>query len=243
MEHAGTSRARWWLPPAVRLLVVAGALAVAAVGIWLALDTVDAPNARQLLSDYGYWGVALGAYGDSFGLPSSGEVVLLLASAASAAATGTFSLPVVIAVAWGFAVLGDACAYALGRAAGPRVLRMFGVGEDSTVHGFMDRHGSRAVVAARLIAGIRTKVAVVSGSTRMPFHRYVVADAAGAALWAVAVGLLGYLFSSSVERLVDGFGNVSGGLGKAALVVAGMAVTYLAFRYVRSFHPSRRGGG
>jgi membrane protein DedA with SNARE-associated domain len=169
--------------------------------------------------------------------------VLLLGSAASAAAAGTFSLPVVIAVAWGFAVLGDACAYTLGRAAGPRVLRTFGVGEDSTVHGFMDRHGSRAVVAARLVAGIRTKVAVVSGSTRMPFHRYVLADAAGAALWAVAVGLLGYLFSSSVEELVDGFGSVSGGLGKAALVVVGLLVAYLAFRYVRSFKPSRREQG
>ena len=97
-------------------------------------------------------GVAIGAFGDSFGLPSSGEIVLLLASAASAASASRFGLPVVIAVAWGFAVIGDATAYAIGRAAGPRVLHRFGVHEDSAVHGFMDRHGARAVAAGRLVS-------------------------------------------------------------------------------------------
>jgi len=240
VRNAPPDDGRWWLPPVLRLLALLAALAAAAFVLWMVLRNVDAPSARNLISDYGYWGVALGAFGDSFGLPSSGEVVVLLASAGAAAATATFSLPVVIAVAWAFAVAGDACAYTIGRVAGPRVLHRFGVHEDSAVHTFMDRHGVRAVAVARLVAGIRTKVAIVSGSTQMPFHRYVIADAIGAAIWAIAVGLLGYLFSSSVNSLIDRFGSASGVLGMVAIVIVALVVAYLAYRYVRGHDPARK---
>jgi membrane protein DedA with SNARE-associated domain len=231
---------RWWLPPVLRLLALLAALAAGAFLIWMVLRNVDAPSAGTLLSDYGYWGVALGAFGDSFGLPSSGEVVLLLASAAAAASSAHFNLPLVIAVAWAFAVAGDACAYAAGRVAGPRLLRRFGVSDRSAAHRFMERHGARAVTVARLVAGIRTKVAVVSGSTKMPFHRYVIADGIGAAIWAVTVGMVGYLFSSSVNRLVDKFGSATGVLGTVAVVVVVAVGGYLAYRYVRKHDPARR---
>jgi membrane protein DedA with SNARE-associated domain len=215
MEQTIPATSRWWVPPVIKLLLLFGALAAAGVAIWLAVRNVNAPSASELLNDYGYLGVAVGAFADSFGLPSSGEVVLLLASAASAAAT----------------------AYVIGRAAGPRVLHRFGVGEDSAVHGFMERHGMRAVAAGRLVAGIRTKLAVVSGSTRMPVHRYMIADAIGAAVWAVSVGLLGYLFSSSVNRLVDRFGSASHVLGVVAVAVVAVAAVYLSVRYVLRHRP------
>ena len=237
MEQTIPATSRWWVPPVIKLLLVFGALAAAGVAIWLAVRNVSAPSASELLNDYGYLGVAVGAFADSFGLPSSGEVVLLLASAASAASSSHFSLPAVIAVAWAFAVLGDATAYVIGRAAGPRVLNRFGVGEDSAVHGFMERHGMRAVAAGRLVAGIRTKLAVVSGSTRMPVHRYMIADAIGAAVWAVSVGLLGYLFSSSVNRLVDRFGSASHVLGVIAVALVAVAAVYLSVRYVLRHRP------
>jgi membrane protein DedA with SNARE-associated domain len=237
--EATRSPARWWVPPVLRLAGLFAALAVAGLAIWLALRQVDAPGASSLIGDYGYLGVAIGAFGDSFGLPSSGEVVLLLASAASAASSSNFSLPLVIAVAWGFAVAGDACAYTIGRAAGPRLLRRFGVHDDSAVHGFMDRHGARAVVVGRLIAGIRTKLAIVSGSTRMPMHRYVIADGIGAAIWAVGVGLLGYAFSSSVERLTSRFGSASHAIGLVAILVVAVLAAYLSVRYVLRHRPSQ----
>jgi membrane protein DedA with SNARE-associated domain len=237
MQAVRTPSRRWWLPPVLRLAALLAAVAAAALAIWLVLRSVDTPGAGSLIEDYGYLGVAIGAFGDSFGLPSSGEVVLLLASAGSAAASSQFSLPLVIAVAWAFAVLGDACAYVIGRAAGPRVLHRFGVHEDSAVHGFMERHGTRAVVIGRLVAGIRTKIAIVSGSTRMPAHRYIIADGIGAAIWAVAVGLVGYVFSSSVESLSGRFGSASHALGIAAIALVAVVVAYLGARYVLRHRP------
>jgi undecaprenyl-diphosphatase len=102
----------------------------------------------------------------------------------------------------------------------------------------MRRYGARAVVVSRLIAGIRTKVAIISGSTEMSLMRYIVADGIGAAIWAVTVGLLGYVFSASVQRLVDGFGSSSGALGSIALVIVGVVGLYLAVRYVLKHRPS-----
>jgi membrane protein DedA with SNARE-associated domain len=238
MDVVTEPNGRWWLPPVLRLAALFGALAAAGLVIWMVARNVDAPSASTLIQDYGYLGVAIGAFGDSFGLPSSGEVVLLLASAAAAASSTHFSLPLVIAVAWGFAIAGDACAYTIGRAAGPRVLKRFGVHEDSSVHTFMERHGVRAVAVGRLIAGIRTKLAIVSGSTRMPFHRYIIADAIGAAVWAVAVGLLGYAFSSSVGNLTSKFGSASTGIGTVAIVLVGVIALFLSVRYVLKHRPA-----
>ena len=229
------------MKPVGRLAALFAAIAAALLAIRLALREVDAPSAGGLIDDHGYVGVAAGAFGDSFGLPSSGEIVLLLASAASAASASNFSLPVVIAVAWSFAVIGDATAYAIGRAAGPRVLRRFGVHEDSAVHGFMDRHGARAVTAGRLVAGIRTKLAIVSGSTGMPFHRYVLADSVGAAVWAVGVGLIGYLFAGSVARLTERFSDAGHWLAVAAFAIMGGAVVWLSIRYVLRHRPATEG--
>jgi membrane protein DedA with SNARE-associated domain len=220
---------------------VVAAIAAAVVAIRLALRQVDAPSAGSLIDDHGYLGVAVGAFGDSFGLPSSGEIVLLLGSATAAASTGHFSLPLVIAVAWGFAVIGDSCAYAIGRTAGPRVLRRFGVHDDSAVHGFMQRHGVRAVAVGRLIAGVRTKLAIVSGSTRMPFHRYVLADGIGAAVWAAGVGLIGYLFASSVAGLTANVSDASRWIGLAAIAIVVVAASWLSVRYVIGQHPATEG--
>jgi membrane protein DedA with SNARE-associated domain len=237
MDAVHSRSRRWWLPPVLRLAALLAAIASALMLAWLLLRHVDLPGAGSMIEDYGYLGVALGAFGDSFGLPSSGEVVLLVASAASAATSSHFSLPAVIAVAWVFAVLGDVCAYAAGRAAGPRLLRRFGVHDDSAMHRFMERHGARAVVVGRLVSGVRTKIAVVSGSTRMPAGRYIIADATGAAIWAVTVGLLGYLFSSSVQSVTDHVGSAGHALGGIALVGVALAGAYISVRYVLRHRP------
>jgi membrane protein DedA with SNARE-associated domain len=237
MDAVTTPNGHWWRPPVLRLCALYGVLAVLGLIVWMVLRQVDLPSAGRLLDDYGYLGVALGAFGDSFGLPSSGEIVMLLASAA-AAGSSHFSLPIVIAVGWAFAVAGDACAYTIGRVAGPRVLKRFGVHEDNSVHQFMERWGVGAVAVGRLVAGIRTKLAIVAGSTRMPFPRYIVADAAGAAVWATGLALIGYFASSSVNSLTDRFGSASSGIGTVAIVVVGIAAAYLSVRYVLKHRPA-----
>ena len=105
----------------------------------------------------------------------------------------------------------------------------------------MQRHGVRAVAAGRLIAGIRTKLAIVSGSTRMPFHRYVLADGIGAAIWASVVGLLGYLFASSVAELTAHFSDASRWVSLAAIATAAVVASWLSVRYVLGHRPATDG--
>jgi membrane protein DedA with SNARE-associated domain len=89
-----------------------------------------------------------------------------------------------------------------------------------------------------LVAGIRTKLAIVSGSTRMPFHRYVLADAAGAAVWAVGVGLTGYLFADAVAHLSERFSDAGHWVAVAAFAVVTGAVVWLSVRYVLRYRPT-----
>jgi membrane protein DedA with SNARE-associated domain len=105
----------------------------------------------------------------------------------------------------------------------------------------MDRYGIGAVVLARSIAGIRTKVAVVSGSTEMPVLRYALADAVGAAIWAIGLGVLGYVFADSVHTLIDRFEASSGTLGAIAIAGVALGALYLSVQYIRSHHPDRQG--
>jgi membrane protein DedA with SNARE-associated domain len=72
----------------------------------------------------------------------------------------------------------------------------------------------------------------------MPFHRYLLADALGAAVWAILVGGLGYLFSSSVSTLINRFGSASHLVGVIAIVAVVALVVYLSVRYVLRFRPA-----
>jgi membrane protein DedA with SNARE-associated domain len=197
------------------------------------LAPMDLPSPSELLRDYGYYGVAAGSYFDSLGLPSSGEVVVLL-GAAAAATTHQLAILPVIAIAWGCAVAGDCTAYLIGRTAGTPVLRRFGVHEETSLHRFVARRGVPTVAGARLVAAFRTKVAIIAGAAHMPFHRYALADAAGALVWATLVGTAGYLGASSVERITSDFGRVSHWLGYAALAVIAALLAFLAVRRLRA---------
>ena len=72
----------------------------------------------------------------------------------------------------------------------------------------------------------------------MPFHRYLLADGIGAAVWAVAVGLLGYLFADSVGRLAARFSAAGHWIGLAAIAVVAVVAVWLSVRYVLGHRPA-----
>jgi membrane protein DedA with SNARE-associated domain len=71
-----------------------------------------------------------------------------------------------------------------------------------------------------------------------PFHRYVLADGIGAAVWASGAGLLGYLFASSVSDLTTRFSDGSRWIGPAAIAIVAVAAAWLSVRYVLGHRPA-----
>jgi undecaprenyl-diphosphatase len=149
-----------------------------------------------------------------------GETSLILAAAL--AAQGQLSLPVVIAVAAGAAILGDNVGYLIGRSALRRLVDRPGrwaAGRRRLVERgdvFFDRRGAAAVFFGRWLPGMRVVTSWLAGADRMPWRRFLLWNALGGIAWATTVGTLAYLLGRSASGSLGAIGFV--GLGVAALV-------------------------
>jgi membrane protein DedA with SNARE-associated domain len=88
------------------------------------------------------------------------------------------------------------------------------------------RHGGKVVFIARFIALLRMVAAILAGVNRMPWSRFVVADAAGGILWATIYGYTAYSFGSAIFHAHGPLGLV--------LLCCGLIAVVLAVRYLRS---------
>jgi membrane protein DedA with SNARE-associated domain len=153
---------------------------------------------------YGYPVLFLGVLLENAGVPVPGEAALLVAGFLASPTGGAhFSLGLVIALAFAAAVLGDNLGFWLGRRlARPRLQRGHGFllltpQALQTAEGYFVRYGTVTVFVARFVAGLRVVTALAAGTAGMPWSRFFLANAAGALVWASAVGLLGYYFGRS----------------------------------------------
>ena len=148
----------------------------------------------RLLHDYGYGLVGLLVCLEAIGLPLPGES-LVIAAALYAGSTHGMNIAAVVAVTAVGAILGSGIGYAIGRSFGFRVLRRYGhyVGltEERLKIGryLFERHGGKVVLLGRFVAFLRNLAALLAGVTQMEWRRFMLANAAGAILWA---GLYGF---------------------------------------------------
>jgi membrane protein DedA with SNARE-associated domain len=184
----------------------------------------------HLIATYGYLAIGVIIALESMGVPLPGETVLVLA--ALYAAHHGLSIPAVVASAAAGAVLGDNVGYWIGREFGYRLLLHYGnrIGLSPSKiklgqYLFL-RHGSKVVFFGRFVAVLRVLAAVLAGINRMDWRRFLLANAAGAILWASAVGFGAYLFGRAVK-------HVTGPLSIALLIV-GLVALVAGLRFVRA---------
>jgi membrane protein DedA with SNARE-associated domain len=119
---------------------------------------------------------------------------------------------------------GDCLGYAIGRSAGPRAIARLQRGPAGRrryewARNRIDRHATLLIVAARYLPGGRVASALATGSMHYPLGRFVLLDAAGAALWAVYSVLIGYVGGATFANEPEKGLLVSFGIG-LALVTA-----------------------
>jgi membrane protein DedA with SNARE-associated domain len=157
---------------------------------------------------------------ESAGALVPGETSLIVAAAL--AAQGRLSLPVVIAVAAGAAIVGDNVGYLIGRRGLRRLIDRPGrwaAGRRRLVERgevFFARRGSAAVFLGRWLPGLRVVASWLAGANRMPWPRFLLWNALGGIAWATTVGALAYVVGRSASGSLGAIGFV--GLGIAALV-------------------------
>jgi len=95
------------------------------------------------------------------------------------------------------AVLGNACGYWIGRAAGPAIFdkprsRLFNPAHVLKTQEFFDKYGNRAIVLGRFVPVVRTFITMMAGVGRMEPKRYLTYSLIGGVAWAAGVTLLGF---------------------------------------------------
>ena len=164
-----------------------------------------------------------------------GDTVLFAAGLLSAqpgSPLSVWALAAVVAVA---AVAGDAVGYWSGRRFGrPWVERRAGRAARHlpAAERFYARWGWSAVVVARFVPWVRTFTPILAGVARMPYPRFVTANAVGALLWAVGLVVLGH-WAYSVPWLRHAAYGVAG-LAVVASVVGTLGGPALARRRARN---------
>lgn len=132
-----------------------------------------------------------------------GEAVLLLAGLA--AHRGWIRLDGAIAAAFAGSLIGDQILFHAGRRWGRRLLegRPIWRSRVDRVHALLGRRRDLFVVGFRFLYGLRTVSPLVIGTGAITSRRFLLLNALGAALWAVAFGLAGYLFGQGIASAAE----------------------------------------
>ena len=130
-----------------------------------------------------------------FGFFLPGDSVLFSAGLV-AASNKSINISLLCLVVFLGAFIGDQTGYVIGRKYGrpyldrkssPRLDRYIARAER-----FYEQSGWWAVVAARYFPWIRTFVPPIAGAAKMPYYKFLTANAVGALLWSVLITLAGY---------------------------------------------------
>lgn len=186
----------------------------------------------HLIQTYGYWLIAGIVLLESMGVPLPGEAVLITASV-YAGTTHDLDIGLVIAATVAGAVIGDNIGYTVGDKLGYRLLLSvaprLGITERKIKLGqYLFRlHGGKVVFFGRFVAILRVLAAFLAGVNRMPWHRFFLANFAGAAVWATTFGLAAYTVGNTIHQVAGPIGAVVLVVAAVALVAAGVLLLSL----------------
>lgn len=186
----------------------------------------------DLADRIGYPAAGLGILIESVGIPFPGETALLIVAAYAGA--GHLAIEWVILAGFIGAAVGGDLGFAIGYFGGrPLVERVFDAlhvrpERLAQAEQFFARHGAKAMFVARFIIGARSYGSMLAGMSRMPFGTFQIFSAAGSAVWAIAIGLLGYFLGNNLGFLEKVVRDV--GLAGAVVAVVVLGIIYVLAR-------------
>ena len=150
-------------------------------------------------------------------------------SAAAEVSDVKLSLPLVVLVSTGMAIIGDQVGYIIGNKAGPAMFnrpksRLFDPAHVVKAQSFFDKYGARTIILARFIPIVRTFAPVVAGVGNMHYRTFVRYNIIGGILWGTGLPLLGYFLG----QFESGKNNIE----IAVLVVVGISVLPVVIEFI-----------
>lgn len=211
-------------------------------GPYLALIETLLDWVGPFFSTYGYALILAATLLESsafVGVVVPGDVILAMGGVY--AARGELSLPWVIALGALGTMGGESIGYWLGHRYGEALIRRLPFADraqdkiDRAREAF-ERHDSKVLLVGRFASGLRVIVPFTAGMSQTSYRRFMAFVVPTATVWAIGVGLLGYLLGENVE-LID---TILSRFGWGMLAVVILAVAgNIVWRRARS-RPSSR---
>ncbi|CAN5488655.1 hypothetical protein BH20ACT15_BH20ACT15_04680 [soil metagenome] len=167
------------------------------------------------------------------GLVAPGEFTVLLGGAV--AGQGDISLPLILAITWLSAFLGDTVSFTLGARLGREFLvkhgERFRISSErlKQVEDYFAKHGGKTIVIGRFIGLVRALAPFIAGTSKMPYSNFAPYSIIGTGLWAATFIMIGYFASQSLDRVASivGRGLIWFGFFVGTVVAVVVAVRYL----------------
>jgi membrane protein DedA with SNARE-associated domain len=189
-------------------------------------------NLFSLIAHHGYLLIFAVVLAEAIGMPVPAALALVAGGAAAAA--HSLSLPKALAIAIAAMLIGDTLLFILGRYMGWSLLGLLcrlSVNPESCVlrsaESFYKR-GKTTLLIAKFIPGVNTMAPPLAGSMRMPFRQFIRFDCAGASLYILAYGGMGFIFRDFLAALTRGFQAASHVFGE---VLFAAAIVYTVYRF------------
>jgi membrane protein DedA with SNARE-associated domain/membrane-associated phospholipid phosphatase len=232
-----------------RKWVFRGLIVLAIVLFFVFRDDLPSINLDKLIEDLseglGSWtyllvgGLAFLETGAFVGLVAPGEFTVMLGGAV--ASQGDVELPLILAITWFSAFLGDTVSFVLGRRLGRGFVIRHGERVRITperlkqVEDYFDRHGGKTILIGRFIGLIRALAPFIAGSSGMRYGAFAPFSVLGTGLWATAFILIGYFAAQSLDTVTEAVGT---GLIVFGIVVGVVVALVVAYRFLRE-HENR----
>jgi len=178
---------------------------------------------ESLVEHYGYLAIFIGTF-------LEGETIVVLAG--FLAHRGYLTLEWVIACAFIGTYAGDQLFFYIGRWRGNGILakRPHWQLRSQRVFGLLNRHQILVILGFRFLYGLRTVTPFLIGMSGVHPIRYLFLNGLGAIIWAIAIGVLGYLLGETIELFLE---HVKRYEMLILAVITLAAAGYWVYRWVR----------
>lgn len=191
-----------------------------------------------LIQRHGYALIFAIVFAEAIGLPMPAAIALVGGGAAVAAKL--LSGPTLFLLAICGMLLGDALLFVLGRYMGWTLLGLLcrlSMNPEACILNSAEsfyKRGKTALVIAKFIPGVNTMSPPLAGSMKMKPLQFLQFDAAGAALYILAYGTLGYIGRDFLNKISDGFKMARHAVAEALFVAFVAYIVYRLWLYYKN---------